>query len=86
MCACICSPNEPYRSVFNLRAHIKRENANPKNAPNSHAQVTELPAGAVALLSIDAGAVAAARIGAHEPEEEEEDAGAAPADVPEVVM
>lgn len=85
MCACICSPNEPYRSVFNLRAHIKRESANPKNAPNSHAQVTELPAGA-ALLTIDAVAAAAARGGAHEAEEEEEDGGAAPADVPEVVM
>ena len=87
LCACICSPNEPDRSVFNLRAHIKRESSNPKNAPGSHAQVTaaELPAGAAALLSIDAAAEAAPGGAAEEPEEEEEEA-AAPADVPDVVM
>jgi hypothetical protein len=38
-CACVCSPLEPYRSIFNLRAHIKRENENPKNTAGTHAQV-----------------------------------------------
>ena len=49
LCACICSPTEPYRSIFNLRAHIKRETENPKNPPGSHAQVTaaDLPAAAL---------------------------------------
>jgi hypothetical protein len=46
----VCSPNEPYRSIFNLRAHIKRENENPKNTAGVHAQVPapEAPAGGAA--------------------------------------
>lgn len=33
--ACVCSPNEPYRSLYNLQQHIKREARNPRKLPDA---------------------------------------------------
>jgi hypothetical protein len=93
----VCSPLEPYRSIFNLRAHIKRENENPKNSAGVHAQVV-LPEGG-ALVGAEEGEAAGGEGGAAGGEGAEGDAaaeegdaaaeegeGAAAVVVPEAVM
>jgi uncharacterized lipoprotein YmbA len=76
----VCSPTEPYKSFYNLKAHIKRETAANKEPAVKHERVA-LPDGYTGQGSGALLAVAAAAQEDEEQEEAEQHEGEAPAAV-----